>query len=191
MNSYVVGDHTTDRSGALVEAGHLLVTHLFGCFDFEKLYAECLEYNLTAFRSGMGSDFVEEGCLVRHERLFGRVWDLHILALHRDDWNANRERLSRRTTSLKAMITDESGPPFDEFCEALFTALELHTLSVAPGTRLDKDLGFDSITMFEVADILEDLGATISDADLGTLQTLGDLHFLYLQNRRLGDINID
>ena len=184
----VVGDHTTDGSGALVEAGHLLVTHLFECFDFEKLYAECLEYNLDAFRSGMGNDFVEEGRLVRHERLFGRAWDLHILALHREHWHATRERMQRRATSLTANVAGESGPLFEEFSEVLFSALGLEPQVVTAASRLNEDLGFDSITMFEVADILEEFDATISDSEIGSIRTLGDLHFLFLQNRRRGEI---
>jgi RimJ/RimL family protein N-acetyltransferase len=82
-------------SGWRMESVALFLGYLFDVFEFHKLYAEVLDFNLGRFASGLGRYFTEEGCLVDHEYLYGRRWDLHVLAIHRDQFDRYRPRLAR------------------------------------------------------------------------------------------------
>jgi RimJ/RimL family protein N-acetyltransferase len=82
----LLGDRTHDASGLMLEAALLFVTYLFHTWDLRQIYAEVPGYTLDAFGSGMGRYFREEGRLVDHSYHAGRYWDLHILAIHRADW---------------------------------------------------------------------------------------------------------
>jgi RimJ/RimL family protein N-acetyltransferase len=81
-----------------LEAVALFVNFLFVEFGFRKLYAEMTEYNLEAFRSAVGRWMDCEGVLEDHEFHGGRYWDLYILALWRDRFDRDAERLLARIT---------------------------------------------------------------------------------------------
>ena len=89
----LLGDKGHDASGLMLESALVFVTHLFRTWDFRQLYAEVPGYTLDAFASGVGRYFQEEGRLVDHSYHAGRFWDLHILAIHRADWQKNAEPL--------------------------------------------------------------------------------------------------
>ncbi len=81
-------DHRS--TGAVPEGTLLLVRHLFDQYDLRKVYAEVLESNLAAFRSGVDRLFRIEGRLTEHEFIDGRYEDLLLLAtdralVHRSD----------------------------------------------------------------------------------------------------------
>jgi RimJ/RimL family protein N-acetyltransferase len=77
----------------------LFVNYLFTEFDFIKLYAEVIEYNLPAFASAIGRWLTTEGVLRAHERHFGRHWDVHLLTLWRERFEQDRQRFLRRVTA--------------------------------------------------------------------------------------------
>ncbi len=81
-----------------LEAMLLFVNFLFEEFGFIKLYSHVIDYNLDTFRSVVGRWMECEGVLRDHERHGGRRCDLHILALWRDRFERDRERLLMRVT---------------------------------------------------------------------------------------------
>ncbi len=83
----LLGDRAFDASGLMPEAALLFVSYLLHTWDFRQLYAEVPGYTMDAFASGMGTYFREEGRLVDHSFHAGRYWDLHVLAIHREQWS--------------------------------------------------------------------------------------------------------
>ncbi|MDZ4826013.1 MAG: GNAT family protein [Actinomycetota bacterium] len=81
-----------------LEGVFLFVNYLFAEYDFRKLYGEVIEYNLPAFASTVGRWLDSEGVRREHEYHSGRYWDVHLLALWRDRFELDRERMLRRIT---------------------------------------------------------------------------------------------
>jgi acyl carrier protein len=162
-------------------AGGVFIDWLFSSFGFEKLYAELPGFNYSSFASGIGKLIVEEGRLVRHEYSGGRWWDLHLLAIHREQWNAERKLQTKTRSDLPA--PGSSGLDFDEMCSVLASELGFDPDGLNPDTRLVEDLGLDSVSHFELLLLLEELGADVKIETLSSLSSLSDVHFAYLQHR--------
>ena len=81
-----------------LESVFLFVNYLFAEFGFRKLYGEVIEYNLDAFSSAIGRWLEPEGVLRGHELHAGRYWDVHVLALWRERFDRDRDRLLARIT---------------------------------------------------------------------------------------------
>ena len=81
-----------------LEALVLFVNFLFEEFGFNKLYADVVEYNLDAFGSAVGRWMECEGVLKEHEFHGGRRWDVYLLALWRERFRRDCERLVTRVT---------------------------------------------------------------------------------------------
>lgn len=168
-------------TGALMEAGRVFVDFLLECYDFEKLYAECPSFNMPSFQSGIGGLFVEEGCLRGHERFLGRSWDVHLLALYREQWNRRgpdiQERIARR-------MEERDGLPlsYEEFCGVVEEEFDLEEGEVRPGSQLADELGFDSIQFYELLCMIEELGVFVDDFALEEIKTVEDAYFHYIQN---------
>lgn len=79
--------------GIGLEGLALLMEHLFTEFDFRKVYAEVMESNLAAFRSGLERVAAIEGRLVDHEYRGGRYEDMLILSVTRAGWRVHADRL--------------------------------------------------------------------------------------------------
>lgn len=79
--------------GAGLEGLALLMEHLFTEFDFRKVYAEVMESNLEAFRSGLERVAAVEGRLVDHEYHGGGYEDMLILSVTREGWQVHADRL--------------------------------------------------------------------------------------------------
>ncbi len=79
--------------GVGLEGLALLMEHLFTEFDFRKVYAEVMESNLEAFRSGLQRVAAVEGRLVDHEYRGGRYEDMLILSVTREGWRVHADRL--------------------------------------------------------------------------------------------------
>ncbi len=79
--------------GVGLEGLALLIEHLFTEFDFRKVYAEVMEPNAAAFRSGLDRVVEVEGRLVDHEYMGGSYHDMLILSVTRDRWQAHADRL--------------------------------------------------------------------------------------------------
>lgn len=156
-------------TGALIDAGRLFVDFLFRCYEFEKLYAECPEFNITRFTSALGGLLVEEGRLRGHERMFGRSWDLHMLALYRRTWEQRPPSMEERVAASLSELHAGYGPvplPIEELCVFIAREFDLEPGEVRPEARLVEDLGFDSVQMYEVLCVLEELGAYLDEGAL-------------------------
>ena len=80
-------------SGLVLEGVALLVSYLFENFDLRKIYAESLESNYEQFAMGEGRLFEIEGRLREHEYIDGRYQDFVLLAVYRDPWREQHERI--------------------------------------------------------------------------------------------------
>jgi RimJ/RimL family protein N-acetyltransferase len=70
-----------------------VVTFIDYCFrttNLRKIYLESLDHSLEEFESTVGRFLEQEGVLRQHEFYDGRFHDLHVLALWRETWAANR-----------------------------------------------------------------------------------------------------
>lgn len=67
-------------------AGRLFGHYLFATFGLRKLYCEIFDYNHSSLNIAQHAGFVEEGCLRSHRWFLDRYWDLHILAITREQF---------------------------------------------------------------------------------------------------------
>jgi RimJ/RimL family protein N-acetyltransferase len=81
-----------------LEAVFLFVNYLFAEFGFRKLYGEVIDYNLDPFASTIGRWLEHEGVLKGHELHAGQYWDVHVVALWRERFELDRERMLARIT---------------------------------------------------------------------------------------------
>lgn len=82
-----------EPSPLLMFGAALLLDYTFACWNFRKLYLEVSEYNLGQLASGVGRVFAEEGRLREHLWCAGRYWDQVTLALYRDVWARESQRV--------------------------------------------------------------------------------------------------
>ena len=99
-----------DRSLGMIEAIILLTEHLFAHWPFRKLYGEAVEFNLADFGALLDGLLVEEGRLREHVFVGGRHWDLSYLALYRENWLANRDRLLPPWLDADGVAAPAPGP---------------------------------------------------------------------------------
>jgi RimJ/RimL family protein N-acetyltransferase len=104
----VVRPDRVGRSWAL-EGAQLFIDYLFANWEFRKLYAEVVDFNLTQFGSiATMPAFLVEGRLTEHEYYRGRYWDLVVIALRRQDWEdfmavSRIRRAERRERAMKLL----------------------------------------------------------------------------------------
>ncbi len=169
-------------SGMLFDAMKVLLDFLFGCYEFDKIYAECAEFNVPLFASALETLFIKEGHLRNHERFGGQTWDMFVLACYRETWF--RESQNRRRGSGDLLKVDEFGrrAAFEEFRDLIAKEFELNQSDLRESTRLCDDLGFDSLKMLElVLFIEENADVLIEDSELLNIGTLGEAHCAYIQ----------
>lgn len=90
----VLADPAWRGTGLLVAGAWQFIGYLFAHFDLRKLYAEVLSSNFRRLRTGAGRLFVVEGRLSAHEFVDGGYEDLYLLALDRERWVAQSQRLT-------------------------------------------------------------------------------------------------
>lgn len=78
-------------SGLVLAPFALLLNYVFALWNFRKLYMESAQFNYLKISSGEGRFFHEEGRLKDHVFYGDRYWDLHILALYREDWEKYKQ----------------------------------------------------------------------------------------------------
>jgi RimJ/RimL family protein N-acetyltransferase len=80
--------------GWTLEAVGLFIEYVFRLWDFQKLYAYSAGFSLASFNRAAGL-IREEGRLIEHEYFDGKYWDMHIFAIHREDWESlvNRHKV--------------------------------------------------------------------------------------------------
>jgi hypothetical protein len=81
------------HSPAMLLGVAVFLQYVFGCWDFDKLYFELPSYNLSQFASGLDRFFEIEGRLRGHYTYRGRKWDLLLLAMYRERWEAESRRV--------------------------------------------------------------------------------------------------
>ena len=64
---------------------------------------------------------------------------------------------------------------FAQLCDQLSRELDIDLTSANESWRLFEDCGLDSIGMYELMMVLEELGTSITEEDLIRWQTLGDV----------------
>jgi hypothetical protein len=81
------------RSPAMIFGTGLFLEYVFTMWNFRKLYLDTLEFNYRAFASGLGSLFEIEARLREHCYFDGKYWDQLTLAIYRNTWELDGERL--------------------------------------------------------------------------------------------------
>ena len=74
------------RQGLMIEGTLVFVQYLFDHFNFNKVYFEVPEYNLTMFFGGAGALLVSEGDEPEHFWYGDRYWSKRTFALYRSTW---------------------------------------------------------------------------------------------------------
>jgi hypothetical protein len=79
----------------IIGAIGLALDYAYFGWPFRKVYFESAEYNLLQFESARGWLLVEEARFREHIFLKDRFWDLVVLALWRETWIIEREKVLR------------------------------------------------------------------------------------------------
>jgi acyl carrier protein len=95
----VVGDPRWRNSGLVIAGAWQFFGYLFSTFDLRKLYGEVLESNFASVATGIDRLFEIEGRLTAHEYLDGVYEDVLVLALDRDRWQEQEQRLKWRPSN--------------------------------------------------------------------------------------------
>jgi hypothetical protein len=85
-----------DRSIVGHDSFLLFVNYIFKCWPIRKIYGETSERNWDRFGNGHNLAFVEEGRLRSHEYFDGRYWDMILVALYREQYEARAEKVLPR-----------------------------------------------------------------------------------------------
>ncbi len=95
--AYLLGyfDPESRAPGIAIEATYLFVDYLFSAFPLRKLYADVFEYNDSTLRLLGKCGFREEGRFEEHVWWDDRYWPLVRLALFRQAWYEQQERLQQ------------------------------------------------------------------------------------------------
>ena len=86
------------RSPAMILGLALFLRYVFCCWNFRKLYMQLPEYNYAQFASAEGRIFEVEARLRDHFFHDGAYWDQLTLALYREAWSAESEKIMRIET---------------------------------------------------------------------------------------------
>jgi RimJ/RimL family protein N-acetyltransferase/acyl carrier protein len=180
----VQGSNDAQYKAILTEASHLFIHYIFACFDFNKLYLECPEYNISDVKSALRHVFDEEAVFRSHQRFLGRWWNLHVLSVRRDTWFGwNTSVSERRLAALAASnaLDETARLEGDEFIEYIRRELEVEQgieLSMESGLR--DHLSLDSIDYFVLISAIEDLGVELDERKIAAAVTLRDVYVHYL-----------
>ena len=91
-----LGPPETQGRGLIAEGVLLGFHYAFTTWPFRKIYMEATEESYTAFKSGLGRFFVEEGRLKEHAFWNGRFIDVLILAVYRKTWADHAPAMLKR-----------------------------------------------------------------------------------------------
>lgn len=158
-------------SGVGVEAVDLFCGHLFACYRLRKLYFEVPDYNLGQFASSLDWLLRSEGCLRQHTYYDGRLWDRHMLALYKEDYDAATPRKLGRHLEARDGVSSarSAGDGSGSLDQAQVLSRIASEFQLPPGTEagssLADDLGFDSLRLIELVTFVESL-AGCSGGDL-------------------------
>lgn len=172
-----------DRAGA--EALSLFLRHLFAVFDLRKVYAETFEPALPGIGRVINSwaSIHEEGRLVDHVFHNGTYHDLVILAIERDRFRNDEERLARLARAGRSSRGRGHGIlGFEAFAEHLprdlLPGFDVSS-AVVGGVELVGDLGVDSLGLIELICWVEDEFDVVIEPGPEGPATLQELYALY------------
>lgn len=166
------------RSGHAIEAIELLLNYVFEVWPLRKIYGEVIDFNRDQFKYLPEGIAAEEGRLTQHVFYGDRFWDLVTLAITREAWLSFEERRRDRTAQYKESA--ESTLELNEFWRHVAGEL---SLPISFGDGVDPDtslvgLGFDSLSMVELAVLIDDLTGTELEWT-STVETVRDAYTWY------------
>lgn len=89
------GDTAIRGIGSLMEITAL--DYAFNQMKLEKLYCEVLEFNGPVIKFHKKHGFQQEGIFKKHHFAEGEFWDVHRLAIFKNDWEKCRSEVVNRT----------------------------------------------------------------------------------------------
>jgi UDP-4-amino-4,6-dideoxy-N-acetyl-beta-L-altrosamine N-acetyltransferase len=92
--AFYSGDTSIRGIGSLMEIAAL--DYAFNEMKLEKLYCEVLEFNDAVIKFHKKHGFQQEGIFKKHHFSDGRFWDVHRLAIFKNDWTKCRNYLVNR-----------------------------------------------------------------------------------------------
>lgn len=92
--AFYSGDTSIRGIGSLMEVTAL--DYAFNELKLEKLYCEVLEFNDTVIKFHKKHGFQQEGIFIKHHFSEGKFWDVHRLAIFKNDWAKCRDELVNR-----------------------------------------------------------------------------------------------
>jgi RimJ/RimL family protein N-acetyltransferase/acyl carrier protein len=185
-------DPRYQSSGLLIEGFALLIDYLFLNWPFRKIYLESMEFNLGQYANSLGRLLIEEGRLKDHVFYDDRYWDLVTAALYRADWS--KVQLKRAAGLLPfsegSWEKCETDLDLDDFCRLIGSQISTgRYVEPRAESLLAEDLGFDSLSMFELCDLIEQASGVDGVDWLAEVRTVRDAYKWYLTLRSMPSNN--
>jgi RimJ/RimL family protein N-acetyltransferase len=114
-------DPRSRTPATVLEATYLFGEYLFSAFPLRKLYAEVYEYNADVVSQLERVGWREEGRFAEHVWYQDRYWSLIRLALFREEWSKQKERIAM-------LIDGQHG--FDVYYEASQRSSNSHSTEI-------------------------------------------------------------
>ncbi|MDB9972523.1 UDP-4-amino-4,6-dideoxy-N-acetyl-beta-L-altrosamine N-acetyltransferase [Oceanospirillaceae bacterium] len=92
--AFYSGDTASRGVGSLMEITAL--DYAFKEMELEKLYCEVLEFNDPVIKFHKKHGFKQEGIFKKHHFFEGKFWDVHRLAIFKNDWEKCRGEIVNR-----------------------------------------------------------------------------------------------
>jgi UDP-4-amino-4,6-dideoxy-N-acetyl-beta-L-altrosamine N-acetyltransferase len=92
--AFYSGDSALRGIGSLMEIAAL--GYAFDVLNLKKLYCEVLEFNDAVIKFHKKHGFQNEGVFKKHHYAEGQYWDIHRLAIFKDDWTKCRNDISNK-----------------------------------------------------------------------------------------------
>jgi RimJ/RimL family protein N-acetyltransferase/acyl carrier protein len=151
------------QRGHIIEGIELLLNYVFEGWPLRKIYLEVIDFNRDQFKYLPEGLAAEEGRLREHVFHGHRYWDLVTMAITREAWVSFEARRRARAAEYRENV--EVILSLEEFWRHVADQLSLpisREEEVDPETSL-AGLGFDSMSMVELAVLIDDLTGTKLD----------------------------
>ena len=160
------------HTGLVLEGVRALVSYLFLVWPLRKIYFESIEFNTKAFSNIPEKLLIEEGRLKDHVFYAGKYWDLVTFATYARDWSefsaqhpdewVNTNDPASNLHIERIRTSDHDVLQLEDFCILLAQEIstKLPRCDYGPGDRLVADLGFDSLSLMELADLIDELAGS-------------------------------
>lgn len=91
--SLYIGEEDYLLSGLGASAEYKVLEYIYNEFDVNKVFCEVLSFNKKVIQLHKRFGFVEEGILKNHYFINNKFEDVHLLALFRENWFNNKEKI--------------------------------------------------------------------------------------------------